>query len=286
MLSMSPVAASESEMSNRTYKIDDLILLMSRLRDPQTGCPWDLEQDFHSLAPYMLEEAYEVVDTLERNDFAHFPEELGDLLFQVVFHSQVASEKALFDFEHVVHVLTKKLIQRHPHVFPDGTLESKRDNLAKIVDTDVSVAWETKKQQERENKGFRGALSDIPVGFPALTRAQKVQKRAAKVGFDWEGIAPVLDKVHEELSELGEELDVGDKERLADEMGDILFSVVNLARHLHLDAESCLRASTRKFERRFSRMEEVVAEEGSSLEKLNNDELDQLWEIAKRIVKF
>lgn len=271
-------------MKKQQYSIEDLLLLMSRLRDPQTGCPWDLQQDYRSLAPYMLEEAYEVVDTIERWDMEHFPEELGDLLFQVVFHAQVATEEGRFDFNDVVNTITAKLVDRHPHVFPRGTLDSKRESSAEIKHADINRVWEQKKQLEREKKGHRASLADIPVAFPALTRAQKVQKRAAKLGFDWSEVSQVFEKVREEFSEMEAEFDSGDSDRLDDELGDIFFSLVNLSRHLHVDAESCLRRATTKFEHRFCQMEKLLEKSGRSIDEVSEEEFDEYWIKAKTLV--
>lgn len=269
-------------MANGQYTIDDLLYLMTRLRNPQTGCPWDIRQDFRSLVPFVLEEAYEVADTIERNDFEHLAEELGDLLFQVVFHAQLAAENNCFQFEDVVSVLTAKLIDRHPHVFPDGTLCSERSKDAMITHQEINNTWESKKRNERVGKGQISILDDIPVSFPSLTRAQKIQKRAAKAGFDWTEISGVFAKIQEEITELEAEVQRADVNGIEDELGDLLFSVVNLSRHLHVDAESALRRSTQKFENRFSRMEQLLMNENRQLDRLTAEKMDELWEQAKR----
>ena len=269
-------------MSEKQYGIEDLRYLMARLRHRETGCPWDVQQDFRSLTPYMLEEAYEVVDAIEREDQAHFPEELGDLLFQVIFHSQMAAEQGLFAFDDIVHTLTEKLVRRHPHVFPDGTLASQRRPGDEPATAEINQMWEEKKQGERHAKGHRSALADVPTAFPALTRAQKIQKRASKVGFDWSQIDGVFDKIREEIDELEAEIPAADSVRLEDELGDLLFAMVNLSRHLKLDAESCLRRATQKFERRFQVMESLVDGDNNSLEQMTDAQLDHLWQRAKQ----
>lgn len=263
------------------YAMEDLLYLMSRLRDRETGCPWDCQQDAVSLASFTLEEAYEVVDAIERHDTEHLPEELGDLLFQVIFHAQLGSESGDFDFADIVDVLTRKLVSRHPHVFPDGTLHSGRDPDQQLENTEIHAVWEQKKHQERTRKGRRGLLADIPSALPALMRAQKVQKRAARVGFDWRDVDGVLGKVREELEELSAEVLAGDLRGCEDELGDVLFTVVNLARHLNCDAETALRKATGKFERRFAAMESSAENAGLVLEDLSDTQLDALWRQVK-----
>jgi ATP diphosphatase len=261
--------------------LEDLLYLMARLRDPDNGCPWDCEQDFLSIAPHTLEECFELVDTIERGDFDHLREELGDVLFQVIFYCQMAEEQQRFDFQQVAAVLLEKLVRRHPHVFPDGTLRGEpaamQGDPASIVDS-----WERIKQQERRDKARHGILADIPLALPALIRAKKLQKRAAGAGFDWRAIPGVLDKVREETEELQQDIDSGNAEGIAEELGDLLFSVVNLARHLELDPETVLRGANRKFEQRFHRMEARLATGSSSFAGLSDEELDQLWQYAKQ----
>jgi ATP diphosphatase len=261
--------------------MEDLLYLMARLRDPENGCPWDCEQDFKSIAPHTLEECFELVDTIERGDFDHLQEELGDVLFQVVFYCQLAQEQQRFDFQQVAGLLLEKLVRRHPHVFPDGTLRGKpvamQGNPASIVQS-----WELIKQQERRDKARHGGLADIPLALPALSRAKKLQKRAAGAGFDWRAISGVLDKVREETDELQQDIDSGNAEGMAEELGDLLFSVVNLARHLELDPETVLRGANRKFEQRFNRMEARLAADSGSFAGLSEEELDQLWQYAKQ----
>jgi len=192
------------------YSVDDLLYLMSRLRDPDTGCPWDGEQDYQTLTKYTLEEAYEVADVIERDDIQHLPEELGDLLFQVVFYAQLGAEQGQFDFSTIIDLLVSKLISRHPHVFPEGNLGSRRASNQVPEQSDIIAVWEEKKQGERQSKGYKGWLADIPVAMPALVRAQKVQGRAAKAGFDWTEISGVIAKIQEEIEEFSSEAAKGD----------------------------------------------------------------------------
>ncbi|MGD9660422.1 MAG: nucleoside triphosphate pyrophosphohydrolase [Porticoccaceae bacterium] len=271
-------------MTNKTlYSIDDLLYLMARLREPQTGCPWDCEQSYQSLVAFTLEEAYEVVDAIERSDYTHLPEELGDLLFQVVFYAQLGKEQGLFDFSTVIHGIVAKLISRHPHVFPLGTLSSRRCEQDLPQQTQINAVWEEKKREERSLKGQQHVLADIPLALPALVRAQKIQKRAAKAGFDWPDIQGVVDKLYEELDELHVELENKHQSGIEEELGDVLFTLVNLARHLDIDAETSLRRATRKFERRFALVDEAAAEEGHSLAELSPQDLNDLWQKAKTI---
>lgn len=270
-------------MASTTYTLNDLLYVMARLRHPETGCPWDIQQSYSSLAPFTLEEAYEVVDAIERQDWVHLPEELGDLLFQVIFHSQIGAEESAFNFSDVVGKLVAKLVSRHPHVFPLGTMDSVRDIGLPVSTREVNTNWELKKQLERTSKGQQGHLADIPVALPALTRAQKVQKRVAKVGFDWPDVEGVIDKVREEIVELENELPDSDPEKLADELGDLFFSVVNLARHLNVDAETSLRNATSKFEGRYSLMESLISSHGKSMALLSQAELDEYWGQAKAL---
>lgn len=276
------------------YQIEHLLYLMRRLRDPRKGCPWDRKQTFATIVPFTLEEAYEVADTIERQDFVHLKEELGDLLFQVVFYAQMGREQGLFDFEAVVDSIVRKLLRRHPHVFPDGTLESELADGVVVTEETIKANWEAIKKAERAEKAAAGleettpgALSDVPVGLPALSRAEKLQKRAALEGFDWDDIAPVFDKIQEELDEVREVLaqesdPVQRQHRLQDEMGDVLFACVNLARFLKVDAEASLRQTNRKFETRFSAIEQLVGEQGKEMRDLTLGELDELWEQVKR----
>lgn len=255
-----------------------LLELMARLRHPETGCPWDLQQDFRSLVPYTLEEAFEVADAAERDDAEDLREELGDLLLQVAFHSRIAEERGLFGFEEVAETIGVKLIRRHPHVFGEAVFET---------DAERDGYWEASKQAERQEKGKvrerESVLDGLPVHLPALMAAQKLQKRAARHGFDWTEVAQVFDKVREELDELQAARAANDIENIREEIGDLLFVVVNLARHLEVDAETALRDSNRKFSRRFRHIEQRVAENGRTLGEYGLEELDGWWDEAKRL---
>jgi nucleoside triphosphate diphosphatase len=255
--------------------IERLLWVMARLRDPEGGCPWDLEQDFASIAPYTIEEAYEVADAIERQDFHDLEGELGDLLLQVVYHAQMAKEAGRFDFEAVALRIAEKMIRRHPHVFGGAAIESAAAQ---------SLAWEEAKAAERQQKEGRDAsiLADLPLGLPALTRSAKLQRRAARVGFDWPEVAPVFEKLEEELAEVRAELAVGEShERLADEIGDLLFAAANLARHLGVDGEAALRQANQKFERRFRAIETALRAAGRNLEDASLEEMETLWQAAK-----
>jgi ATP diphosphatase len=247
------------------------------MRDPNTGCPWDLKQTYQSITAYTLEEVYEVVDAIDRNDLTHLSEELGDLLFQIVFYCQLAEEENQFNFDQVVSKITSKLVRRHPHVFPDGTLESVASES--IDQQAVKDNWQAIKQQERHKKGENKILDDVPLALPALKRAAKLQKRAASVGFDWDEVAPVIEKVKEELQELQQEIDSGDQKRAEEELGDLLFSCVNLARHCSIDPERALGLSSNKFKRRFEAMEREIdfSQENPSLERM-----EKAWQKAKK----
>lgn len=262
------------------YGIEDLRYLMRRLRDPKSGCPWDLKQNFQSLTSHTLEEAYEVVDAIEQDDMSHLSEELGDLLFQIIFYSQLAEEQSQFSFDDIISTITQKLIRRHPHVFPEGTIESSRVSLADAEIVEIKRVWEEIKRQERTDKGIGKTLDDIPLALPALNRALKLQKRAANVGFDWSDIKPVIEKINEEVIELEVEIKRGDKVRMADELGDLLFSCVNLARHLKLDPETSLRGANQKFKRRFESMELLAGK--TKIEDHSADQLELLWGKVKR----
>ena len=271
------------------YTIDDLRYLMKRLRDPQTGCPWDLKQTYKTIAPHTLEEVYEVIDTIERNDLSHLGEELGDLLFQVVFYSQLGAEEQIFDFDTVVHSIVEKLVRRHPHVFPLGTLQSERDPGADAAAEEVRIkqVWEQIKKQEREKKGERRTLDDIPMAMPALSRAQKLQKRAATTGFDWDNREDVLSKVKEELAELEAEMQAENSQTfnsqaVEEELGDLMFSCVNLARHLGIDPERAMRMANNKFQRRFEAMENLASKNiPPGLTEMPVDKMELLWTQVK-----
>ncbi len=253
-----------------------LLAIMARLRSPEGGCPWDLQQDFASIAPYTLEEAYEVADAIERNQPDELRDELGDLLFQVVFHAQMASEKGWFDFADVVDAINTKMLRRHPHVFGDES----------VVDAKAqSEAWERHKERERAERGDKAdvsALVDIPVALPALVRAQKIQRRAARVGFDWNRIDEVLEKLEEEVAELRDAIATQEsQQRQCEELGDILFSCVNMARFLDADAEQVLRHASSKFSGRFRQVEVLAAKAGRTLSDCSLAELEAFWQQAK-----
>jgi nucleoside triphosphate diphosphatase len=266
-------------MSELHYSVSDLLRVMQRLRDPQTGCPWDLRQDFRSIVPSTLEECYELAQAIEQEDYVHVAEELGDVLFQVIFYAQLGQEQHLFSFDAIVTTLVEKLIRRHPHVFAGGEIEGVERCQSSVEE--VGKTWEAIKQAERNSKNRRGLLADIPLALPALPRAQKVQKRAAQVNFDWPDIPAVLDKLQEELDEMRRALTESRADAIRDELGDVLFTMVNLARPLGLDAEESLRRATAKFEDRFSLMENAVAASGGALSDLSEAQLDQLWRRAK-----
>ncbi|HJS32812.1 MAG TPA: nucleoside triphosphate pyrophosphohydrolase [Alphaproteobacteria bacterium] len=255
--------------------IERLTAVMARLRHPTRGCPWDVEQTFATIAPYTIEEAYEVADAIERRDMAGLKEELGDLLFQVVFHARMAEEAGLFDFDAVAAALSEKMVRRHPHVFADAEIAGSAAQ---------TVAWEAHKASERHggSDAPAGALDGVPVGLPALTRAQKIQGRAARVGFDWPDAGPALDKIVEEVDELRAEINTGGAPaRLEEEIGDLLFACVNAARWAKVDAESALRRAAAKFERRFRRVEAALAARGKRPEDSTLAEMDALWDEAK-----
>ncbi|MBW8189586.1 nucleoside triphosphate pyrophosphohydrolase [Neiella marina] len=262
--------------------IQQLLDIMAKLRDPNGGCPWDIKQDFDSIVPYTIEEAYEVADAIEQRDFDELRLELGDLLLQVVFHAQMAKEQQLFDFNDVVAGINEKLIRRHPHVF--GAKEF-ADEAA------VHANWEAEKQKERAAKGGNDQqeklLDSVTLGLPALSRAHKLQKKASKVGFDWPTPEPVFEKIKEEVDEVADELAATpiDQSKLEAEIGDLLFAVVNLARHHQIDPEHALRVSNRSFEQRFGFIEQTLTAEGRSFEDSSLAEMDALWREAKRHFK-
>lgn len=262
-----------------------LIDIMARLRDPQTGCPWDIEQDFASIQPYTIEEAYEVADAIERNDMGDLCEELGDLLLQVVFHARMAEEAGLFSFGDVVHAVTSKMIRRHPHVFA----RSDADTPDK-----VKVQWDEIKRQEKAERAERrarmggeetfkaGHLGSVPRAFPALMEALKLQEQAAKVGFDWSDAEPILDKIEEEIAEFRVALSRGDKKHISDELGDVIFAMANIGRHVGTDPENALRGTNTKFRRRFAHIEKGLEASGISLNDATLDEMEALWQDAKK----
>ena len=263
----------------KPHGIADLLRVMERLRDPNDGCPWDIKQTFTSVAPHTLEECYELVDAIERHDLPHVAEELGDVLFQVIFYSQMGAELGEFDFNTVVDVLVSKLIRRHPHVFANGDIEGR---VTEGITTDeVKANWEAIKQSERAGKDQTGVLADVPVALPSLVRAQKLQKRAAGVGFDWPELQSVLLNLEGEIRELREALAEGNSDHIADEFGDVLFSAVNVGRHLRLDAEKSLRAANTKFETRFNAMEGQALTEGVALSNESAARLEARWRQVK-----
>ncbi|MBN9538506.1 MAG: nucleoside triphosphate pyrophosphohydrolase [Alphaproteobacteria bacterium 65-37] len=254
-----------------------LLAVMAWLRDRQHGCPWDLEQTFRTIVPYTIEEAYEVADAIERDDMGALKEELGDLLLQVVYHAQMASEAEAFGFDDVAAAIADKMVDRHPHVFGDLDI--------KTADAQT-VSWEARKAAERAAKQQQqpaGTLDGVARALPALMRAEKIQKRAARVGFDWATTGPVIDKIEEELGELRTEIEAGtiDQARVADELGDVLFAVANLARHCKVDPEVALRATNDKFERRFRHIEKRLAEQGRKPADASLEEMENLWQEAK-----
>jgi ATP diphosphatase len=266
-----PIRPAMSARMKPSRDVARLIEIMARLRTPGAGCPWDLEQSFATVAPYTIEEAYEVADAIERNDRAALKDELGDLLLQVAFHARMAEEEHSFDFGDVVLGLTEKLVRRHPHVFGDAKA---------LAPNQVKTLWERIKDEERKVNDRTGAgLLDVPHALPALTRALKLQRKAASVGFDWKHDADVRAKIDEELSEL--QAAAGEHAKEAEEIGDLLFAVVNLARRLGVDPEEALRAANRKFERRFRAIETALAARGHKLGEVTLDELDALWNEAK-----
>ena len=254
--------------------IDRLLDIMARLRDPERGCPWDREQTWRTIAPHTIEEAYELADAVERGDPAHVRDELGDVLFQVVFQARIAEEQGLFRFEDVAESISEKLERRHPHVFGAATIGSAAEQ---------TVAWERHKAEERKARGASaGVLDGVTLGLPALSRASKLGARAARVGFDWPDADAVLGKVREEIDELQQAFAAGDERHVREELGDLLFSIAQLARHLRVDPEGALREAGGKFERRFRHMEATLAGQGREPAGVTPDELEALWVRAKR----
>lgn len=271
-----PVSQPTTNRSGASASLERLLEIMSRLRDPVSGCSWDLEQTFATVAPYTIEEAYEVADAIAHGSMEDLADELGDLLFQVVFHSQMATEAGAFDFEAVAEAICQKMVRRHPHVF---------DGAQARTAAEQTLAWEEIKASERATRGVRAlsALDGVPIGLPALTRAVKLSTRAARVGFVWPSIDQVLEKLHEEVAELKAEVKVGNTERAGQELGDILFVCANLARELDVDPETCLRGVNDKFVRRFGYVEQALRAAGSSPEQSTLEEMDRLWDEAKAL---
>ncbi|MBZ9684431.1 nucleoside triphosphate pyrophosphohydrolase [Mesorhizobium sp. CO1-1-7] len=265
--------------------ISRLIEIMAALRAPKTGCPWDIEQDFSTIAPYTIEEAYEVADAIARGDLDDLRDELGDLLLQVVYHAQMAQEAGEFAFPDVVQAITTKMIRRHPHVFGDEKARSA--GMAKGMWEKIKAQEKAEKRQARLARGLdpedngKGFLDSVPVALPALTRALKLQEKAARVGFDWSEAAPILDKIEEEIGELREALARGETASIKDEFGDMLFAVVNLGRHLKLDSEAALSGTNEKFRSRFHYVERALEKSGGSLEEASLEEMEALWQEAK-----
>lgn len=265
--------------------ISRLIEIMAALRAPKTGCPWDIEQDFSTIAPYTIEEAYEVADAIARGDLDDLRDELGDLLLQVVYHAQMAQETGDFAFGDVVEAITTKMIRRHPHVFGDE--EARSAGMAKGMWEKIKAQERAEKRSARLARGLdpedngKGFLDSVPVALPALTRALKLQEKAARVGFDWSEAVPILDKIEEEIGELREALAKGETAEIKDEFGDMLFAVVNLGRHLKLDSEAALSGTNDKFRSRFHYVERAIDASGSTLEKATLDEMEALWQQAK-----
>ncbi len=258
---------------NSKETLKALLELMERLRDPENGCPWDIEQDFATIAPYTIEEAYEVADAIERDDMTDLKDELGDLLLQVVFHSQIAKDKGLFTFSDVAKHVTDKMVHRHPHVFGDEKASGAKDVEDRI--------WEERKASEPKKVALESILDDVPVNFPAVLRAQKLQKRAARVGFEWPEAIDVLDKLEEEIQELREAIDKKAQDEIHEELGDMLFCVINFGRMLGVDCESSLRDTNYKFERRFKGIEHDLKAQNMTPEDATLEQMEALWQEQK-----
>ncbi|WP_341581431.1 nucleoside triphosphate pyrophosphohydrolase [Marinobacter metalliresistant] len=277
-----------------SYTIDDLKTLMARLRDPETGCPWDTWQTYKTIVPHTLEEAYEVADAIERENYPHLKDELGDLLFQVIFYAQIGREDGHFDFDGVVDHLVRKLVRRHPHVFPEGTLESRIDPDHRPDEAWIRESWERIKAEERalastpETNEQSSRLDGIARTLPAMARAEKLQKRAARHGFDWPDTGPVFDKLHEEIDELKEaweaaQTGAGDPDAVEDELGDLLFVCVNLARFMRVNPEQALNRTNHKFDARFRAIERVLEREGRDMGEESLEALDAVWQAVKGV---
>tara|TARA_Y100001934_G_scaffold281585_1_gene391799 strand:+ start:2389 stop:3168 length:780 start_codon:yes stop_codon:yes gene_type:complete len=259
-------------MNKLDSKLRELIITFRKLRDPVSGCPWDKEQDFKSIASCAIEESYEVADAIEREDFEDLKAELGDLLFQIVFHSEMAKEKDLFTIEDVIDELNSKLIRRHPHVFDDGNVKDAEDSLR---------IWEDVKAEERSSKNLDSVMDDVPKNLPSLTRTKKLQKRATRVGFDWSNSKQILEKIDEEIAELKDEDTKLNKEGIAEEIGDIFFTLIRLSGYHGLEPEDIIRKTNLKFENRFRKMENEAKSMKTSLDKMNLEELEKLWQKIK-----
>jgi nucleoside triphosphate diphosphatase len=262
-------------LKKNEYTLEDLVYLMKRLRAPEDGCPWDKKQTLNSIVPHTLEEVYEVVDTIERNDIEHLKEELGDLLFQVVFYSQICDEQVQFTLGNVISDLVEKLIRRHPHVFPEGDLHAHM-SISDKSDSEIAATWDQIKKTEKKKSEY--ILDDVPLSLPAIQRAMKIQKKVAKVGFDWDNENDVIAKVKEELEEFNQEIINQDKDKEQQEFGDLLFSLINLARWRGLDPERALRGTNNKFIRRFNYVEDQAEKE---LKEYTLEQMDKWWVQAK-----
>jgi len=263
----------ENLINNPSKGMPRLLEIMRALRDPDGGCPWDIEQNFKTIAPYTVEEAYEVADAIERENWDDLKNELGDLLLQTVYHTQMAEEEDLFSFSDVVNQISEKMIQRHPHVFGN-------ENRNKTASQQVND-WESIKAEERAKKNQTGILDDVALNLPALVRSLKLQKRAARVGFDWPNILQVLEKIEEETKELIEAKELESQEKINEEFGDLMFSIVNLGRHLGVDSEEALKQTNRKFIKRFKFVEETILSEGKDIQSASLEEMEKLWSKAK-----
>ena len=277
-----------------SYSIEDLKALMARLREPETGCPWDSRQTFSSIVPHTIEEAYEVADAIEQQDYPHLKDELGDLLFQVIFYGQIGKEDGHFDFDGIVDHLVRKLIRRHPHVFPEGTLESRIDPDNRPDEAWIKESWERIKAEERAEKPVTDVsvsrLDGIARTLPGIARAEKLQRRAGRHGFDWPDIAPVFDKLHEEIDELKEawqnaEAGTGEHDAVEDELGDLMFVCVNLARFMKVNPEQALKRTNHKFEARFRAIERILASQGRDMDNESLEALDAIWQQVKGVEK-
>lgn len=275
-----------ADVTEKTFTIVDLVYLMKRLRDPQRGCPWDLKQTYRSIVPSTLEEVYEVVEAIENNDIENLREELGDLLFQVVFYSQMASEEKHFDFDEVAHTIVAKLVRRHPHVFPSGNLYDD-SAVQPLSDVELHAQWERIKQEEKRPRQSAGSareyvLDGIPAAIPALQRAYKLQKKLATVGFDWQHAEQLFPVVEQEIGEVREAVNAGSVEKIEEELGDVLFAVVNLCRHLQVDPESALRRTNDKVRQRFAYIEDELDKQGKTPQQAGLAVMEDLWQQAKQ----
>lgn len=265
--------------------VERIRYLMARLRQPEIGCPWDLKQNYKTIAPFTIEEAYEVADAIAREDFPHLKEELGDLFFQVVFYAQMAEEEQHFQFDDILQELEAKLVRRHPHVFPEGTLQSKQDPNHQVSDETIKANWDAIKQQEKKEKNQLGQsiLDQVPGSMSPIKRSHKIQSVVAKKGFDWQNPKKVMEKLREEIQELSEEVEQdAPLEKISDELGDLMFCCVNLARHYKLDAEMVMVQANQKFEQRFRTLEKALQNKGISLDEASLEQMENEWQNAKK----